>query len=675
MARKQVPIPTRVVDRCRELREEIERHNRLYYIEARPEISDSEYDALMHELQALEAEYPELATPDSPTQRVGGAPTEGFETVEHAAPMLSIDNTYSPEEVRAFDDRVRRGLGGTRPAYVVELKIDGVSISLLYDEGVLVRAATRGDGRRGDDITANVKTIHTVPLALKSGPPERLEVRGEIYMPRNELMRLNRIREEEGEPLLANPRNAAAGTLKLLDPNEVRKRRLAFIAYGTAPLPGMEWPTHWETLERLRQFGLPVSPHSERCDDVEQVLDVCRKWQDKRHELDFETDGMVIKVDATEQRRRLGATSKAPRWAIAYKFPAEIARTRLRNILVQVGKSGALTPVADLDPVPLAGTTVKRATLHNFDDLARKDLRIGDTVEVQKAGEIIPQVLRYVPEARPGTAVPFQAPTRCPSCGSVVRKDPDGVCLRCLNPACPEQIKGRLRHFASRAAMDIEGMGESLVKQLVDKGLVRDLAGIFDLTEDALAGLERMGKKSAANVLAAIQGAKDRPLSRLLHGLGIRHVGARTAELLAAHFGNIERIMEASPEELQSVGDIGEVVAASIRDFFDTRENQRLVRQLRTHGVRLDEPSAEPAEAQPLAGKTFVVTGTLSGCSREEMHDRIRKLGGRAASSVSKSTDYVIVGEHPGSKLDRARDLGIRILSEAEFNKLAGTTS
>lgn len=669
-------IPREARHRHEALRSEIERHNRLYYVEAAPEISDAEFDALMRELAELEREYPALVTPDSPTQRVGGEPLEEFQTVEHVAPMLSIDNTYSPEELRAFDGRVRKNLEGEQPAYAVELKVDGVSISLRYEEGRLVRAATRGDGFRGDDVTANVRTIRAVPLRLIGEPPPVLEVRGEVYMRNQELQRLNRLREETGEPPLANPRNATAGTLKQLDPRVVAERRLDLVAYGVAPVEGMEFPSHWETLRRLRDFGLPTSLHTRRCASIEEVLDVCEQWEKRRNALDFEIDGMVVKVDSTEQRRRLGATSKAPRWAIAYKFPAQVARTRLKGITVQVGKTGTLTPVAELDPVPLGGTVVKRATLHNFDDLARKDVRIGDTVEIQKAGEIIPQVLRYVPEMRAKGTRPFPAPQACPECGSEVRKDPDGVYLRCLNPACPAQIKGRLKHFASRGAMDIEGLGAVLVEQLVDKGLVKSMADIYQLDQDTLAGLERMGKKSAANLVAGVESSKKRPLARLLHGLGIRHVGAHIAEVLARHFSDIDDLMGASLEELQAVEEIGPVVAASIRDFFDTAENRRLVEQLRAHGVALrDKKRGAPAGPRPFEGKTFVVTGALERHSREAIHERIAMLGGRPSSSVSRRTDFVIAGENPGSKLSKARELGVRIISEDEFEEMAKASS
>ncbi|HPX39529.1 MAG TPA: NAD-dependent DNA ligase LigA, partial [Candidatus Hydrogenedentes bacterium] len=637
-------IPPEVRTRCEQLRNELDRHNYLYYVEAKPEITDVEFDALLNELIAMETEYPGLVTPDSPTQRVGGQPLDGFKTVEHAVPMLSIDNTYSEGELRAFDDRVRRGLEGQEPSYVAELKIDGVSMSLLYEKGRLVRAATRGDGARGDDVTANVKTIRAVPMRLQGAFPARLEVRGEVYMRRQELVRLNELREEAGEPPLANPRNTTAGTLKLLDPREVAKRRLEFACYDVAPLPGTDLSSHYTTLQDLKSYAFPVNPFFTRCRDIDGVIAVCNAWSSKRHELDFETDGMVIKVDSAEQRRQLGATSKAPRWAIAYKYPAEIAETRLEKVTLQVGKTGTVTPVANLAPVHLAGTTVKRANLHNFEDIERKDIREGDIVRVQKAGEIIPQVLGPVLEKRPQDARRIPVPTTCPQCGSEVRQDPDGVYLRCLNPACPAQIKGRLKYFASRSAMDIEGMGEKLIDQLVDKHVVRNLDNIYDLTPEPLAELERMGEKSARNLVSAIEESKNRPLSRLLNGLGIRHVGAHVAEVLAAHFGSMEALQEASVEALCEVPEVGEVVAREVRNFFETEENRALIASLRAHGLTLNETRAAAGGPQPLAGKTVVVTGVLKRYSRETIEDRIKRWGGRASSSVSKKTDFVLAG-------------------------------
>ena len=554
---------------------------------------------------------------------------------------------------------------------MAELKIDGVSMSLLYEKGRLVRAATRGDGARGDDVTANVKTIRAVPMRLQGAFPARLEVRGEVYMRRQELVRLNELREEAGEPPLANPRNTTAGTLKLLDPREVAKRRLEFACYDVAPLPGTDLSSHYTTLQDLKSCGFPVNPFFTRCRDIDEVIAVCNAWSSKRHELDFETDGMVIKVDSAEQRRQLGATSKAPRWAIAYKYPAEIAETRLEKVTLQVGKTGTVTPVANLAPVHLAGTTVKRANLHNFEDIERKDIREGDIVRVQKAGEIIPQVLGPVLEKRPQDARRIPVPTTCPQCGSEVRQDPDGVYLRCLNPACPAQIKGRLKYFASRSAMDIEGMGEKLIDQLVDKHVVRNLDNIYDLTPEPLAELERMGEKSARNLVSAIEESKNRPLSRLLNGLGIRHVGAHVAEVLAAHFGSMEALQEASVEALCEVPEVGEVVAREVRNFFETEENRALIASLRAHGLTLNETRAAAGGPQPLAGKTVVVTGVLKRYSRETIEDRIKQWGGRASSSVSKKTDFVLAGENPGSKLAKARELGVPVLTEDEFDALA----
>ncbi len=674
MGNPEKRLPDQVLARHETLCTEIELHNRLYYVEGAPEITDVEFDALMRELESLEAQYPALVTPDSPTQRVGGEPIEGFETVEHAVPMLSIDNTYNPAELRAFDERVRRGLGPDQtPEYVVELKIDGVSISLRYEHSRLVRAATRGDGLQGDDVTANVRTIRAVPLRLVGEVPALLEVRGEVFMCYGELERINRLREEAGEPPLANPRNTTAGTLKLLDPKEVAKRRLDSLLYDIAPIEGAEITSHWETLERMRAYGLPTSKHATRCTSIDAVLEVADRWQTERKTLDYAIDGLVVKVDSAEHRRRLGATSKAHRWAIAYKFPAEVARTKLLGITVQVGKSGALTPVAEMAPVTLAGTVVKRASLYNFDDLARKDLRVGDTVEVQKAGEIIPQVIRYIPEERPEGVKPFPVPQQCPVCHGGVHKDPDGVLLRCLNLACPAQLKERLEHFASRAAMDIEGLGPAVVEQLVDRGLVRDPADLYALDVETVAQLERMGEKSAANLTAATEASKERPLSRLLSGLGIRHVGSHIAEVLAHHYRTIDALIEAPRERLQDIYEIGETVAASVADFFDTAENRKLIDKLRAHGLTMCGAISSPADLpRPFEGKTFVVTGTLRRYTRDGIHERIKQLGGRSSSSISKKTNYLVAGEKAGSKLTKAQQLGVPIISEEGFDELAG---
>lgn len=669
MAEERRDPPADVRRRHGDLCAEVERHNRLYYVDAAPEISDIEFDALLRQLMELEAQFPVLITPDSPTQRVGGQPLASFETVEHAAPMLSIDNTYSEGELREFDERVRRGLGGERPTYVVELKLDGVAISLRYEHGAFTRAATRGDGTRGDNVTANVRTVKSVPLRLTDHPPAMLEVRGEIYMTNDELHRINRLREEAGEPPLANPRNTTAGTLKLLDPKQVAVRRLEIACYDIAPLPGAQLDSHTKTLDALKKYGLPVNPHYARCSSIDDVVETCNLWQDKRHSLGYETDGMVIKVDSAEQRRRLGATSKSPRWMIAYKFPAQIVRTKLLAISINVGKSGALTPVAELQPVLIAGTTVKRASLYNFEDLARKDLRVGDTVELQKAGEIIPQVIRYIPELRPQEANPFPVPKACPICHGEVHRDPEGVFIRCLNLACPAQLKERMIHYASRGAMDIDGLGPAIINQLVERGYIKDPADLYDLDLLRVASLEKMGTKSASNLLAAIDNSRARSLDRLLNGLGIPHVGAHTAEILADYYGHMDAILAASAEQLTEIYEVGPIVAKSIADFFETAENRELIRKLRERGVNITQEAAT-AGPRILEGKTFVVTGTLTRYSRDAAHDLIKRLGGRPTTSISAKTDYLIAGESAGSKLDKAQKLGVRVLTEDEFDAL-----
>ncbi len=681
--------------RHRQLCEEIEQHNQLYYMEANPIISDHEFDALLAELIALEKAYPELTGPHSPTQRVGGAPSEGFAPAVHQTPMLSIDNTYNESELRAFDARVRRGLGGDAPRYVVELKIDGVSISLRYEGGLLTRAATRGDGRQGDDITANVRTIRTAPLRLKeraaqndaSRPQDDLflqeevghgnvvEVRGEVFMKNAELERLNAIREAAGLEPFRNPRNTAAGTLKLLDPKQTALRELDIFLYDMVEGVPPEITGHAALLEHLKRLGLPVNPDWVLCSDIEEVINACALWHDRRHDLGYEIDGMVIKVDSLAQRRVLGTTAKSPRWIIAYKFPAEIARTRLLDVVVQVGKSGALTPVAVLTPVLLGGAMVKRASLHNFEEVMRKDLRIGDLVEVQKAGEIIPQVVRSILEERPADAPTPTPPASCPACGGMTHRDPEGVFYRCLNMSCPAQVKERLVHFASRAAMNIDGLGPALIEQLVDRDLARDPADLYALDAQALCQLDRMAGKSANNLAAALDKSRGQPLHRLLLGLGLRHVGARTAETLAAHFKTMDALMAAGREELTRLDDVGEIVAACIVDYFEVAENRALIERLRAAGLNFNAAAAdEEAGPRPLIGKTFVVTGTLTGCTRDEMHDRIRRLGGAIAASVGKKVDYLIAGENAGAKLEKARVLGVTVISEEEFDKLTEST-
>ena len=664
-------ITPELLMRYKKLRAEVERHSQLYYDEGRSEIDDLAFDGFMKELEDLEADYPALRTPDSPTQRVGGAPSEGFTTVRHRVPMLSIDNTYNAEELQEFDARVRRGLGGESPAYVVELKLDGVAMSLLYEDGVLKQAATRGDGMQGDDVTRNVGTIRSLPHRLKGDPPASAIIRGEVFMHNSELERLNREREAKGEEPFRNPRNTTAGTIKLLDSKQVAQRNLEIFLYDIAPEPGHPPLDHEGTLKQLEKWGLPVNPEHTRCDTIGDVIDVCEKWNLERRTLDYEIDGMVIKVNSAAQRQLLGTTSKSPRWAIAYKFPAEVAQTKLIAITVQVGKSGALTPVAEMEPVSLAGTTVKRATLHNFEELAKKDVRVGDVVEVRKAGEIIPQVLGPVLDSRPPEATPFEMPSHCPACGSEAHKDPDGAFLRCLNLACPAQVKERLEHFASRKAMDIDGLGPALVAQLVEGGMVHGPEDLYGLEAPAVSALERMAEKSASNLIAGIDASRKRPLSRLLFGLGIRHVGSHTAEILASHYGNMNALMAAQADELAEIHEIGPIVAKSIRDFFDIPENKALIEALRKAGVSMEEEREAGEGPRPFEGKTFVVTGTLQKYSRDEIHARIKALGGRAASSVSKSTDYLVAGEKAGSKRTKAEQLGVTVLSEEAFEALA----
>jgi DNA ligase (NAD+) len=659
-------------ERAAELRQQIDRHNYLYYVEAKPEISDREFDRLLAELVEIEKDHPELVTPDSPTQRVGGQPIEGFHTVRHRQPMLSIDNTYSADELREFDRRVRRLLEGARVTYVVELKIDGVAVALTYENGLLALGATRGNGEEGDDVTHNIRTVANLPLRLQAKkPPAELEVRGEVYMNRADLARLNRDREAKGLALFANPRNSAAGSLKLLDPKQCAERRLRFLGYSLEPAADLGIGTHSEALDRLKKLGLPISPHIQPFSDFDKLIEYCNSWADRRNDLPYETDGMVIKVDDLEQRRRLGATSKAPRWVVAYKFAAEQGLSRIITIEVQIGKTGALTPVAHLEPVQLAGTTVSRASLHNADEIARKDIRIGDMVVVEKAGEIIPYVIRSEPTARTGKEKHFHFPKTCPVCGAPVERDEGGVYFRCTGVNCPAQLKERLRFYASRIAMDIEGLGNAIIDQLVGSGLVRSIPDIYTLTADQLIALERMGKKSAQNILDGIEASKSRGLAKVLTGLAIRHVGEHVADLLGEEFGDIDSLMEASEDRLSRIEGIGPVLADAINKFFKSSDGRKVIEALRRHGVKLrQERRRPPARGADLSGQTFVVTGTLARRSRQEIEDLIKQLGGKAAGSVSKKTSYVIAGDNPGSKLDKAQALGIPILSEDDFDKL-----
>ena len=660
-----------------QLRAEIRGHDYLYYVLNQPEISDRQYDKLFTELKELEEANPQLITADSPTQRVSERPLEGFESVRHAVPMLSMDNTYNPEELKAFDERLRKQLGSRDYNYVVELKIDGVAIGLRYERGELVTAATRGDGEVGDDVTANVRTIKAVPLVLLGDGdiPNVLEVRGEVYMPTTAFVELNKLRAEAGEPAFANPRNAAAGSLKLLDARITAARNLSFFAYATGEMSEPLADNHYQTLQKFKKLGLPVNPHIKEARDIDEVTKICLSWGDKRLKLDYHIDGMVIKVNRFDQQDMLGATGRAPRWCISYKFPAEQAETKVESIDVQVGKSGILTPVANLSPVQLAGTTVKRASLHNFDELRRLDVRCGDTVVIEKAGEIIPQVVEVKKQLRPPGAVPFKVPKKCPNCGSHVAKDEDGVYIRCLNPNCLGQLKERLRYFAGRDQMDIENLGVALIEQLVETGLVKNFADLYKLQVSDLIELERMAEKSAGNVIGAIEKSKTQPLWRLVAALGIRHIGGQSAQILAEQFGSLEALMTANQQTLEKIDQIGPKMAESVYEYFRSPRNHAIIDELLAAGVKPGRLKARRRETGKLAGKTVVVTGTLEKFTRQQIEQAIKQAGAKAASSVSKKTDFVLAGKEPGSKLDKALKLGVEVINEKQFLEMLGTKS
>jgi DNA ligase (NAD+) len=663
--------------RAAELRSQIEHHNRRYYADAAPEISDRDFDRLLDDLRRLERDHPELLTPDSPTQRVGGAPIDEFRAVAHRAPMLSIDNSYNADDLREFDASCRKLLGVPSIDYVVELKIDGVAASLTYEAGVLTVAATRGDGDRGDDVTHNVRTMHDVPLKLIGDAPQLLDVRGEIYMERASLVRLNRLRAERGEEPYANCRNTAAGSLKLLDPKQAAERKLRFFAYAHGATDGISFATHTELLERLGGFGFVVNEHARRCTGIDEVIAHCTSWTEKRHDLPYDTDGMVVKVDGHAQRERLGMTSKFPRWARAFKFEAEQALTKLARIEVQVGRTGKLTPVGYFDPpVKLAGTTVGKATLHNADEIARKDLRIGDTVVVEKAGEIIPQVVRVETAARIGTEVPYRFPEACPVCGAATKREPDSPFVLCAAPRdqCGGQVKRQLRQFARRDAMDIEGLGEKLIDQLVDADVVDAIPDLYRLTASQLLALERMGKKSADNILEGIAASKERGLTRLLSGLGIPMVADSMADLLAQEFLTMDALRTATVERLSQIEGVGPERAKNVVGYF--AEHGPLIDELAGLGLRMTEAkrvvAAPSTGAGGIAGKTICVTGTLRKYGRKEIEDLIKQHGGKPSGSVSKKTDYLLAGDDAGSKLAKANELGVKVLSEAEFDALIG---
>ena len=670
------------VTRISQLRDEIRRHEDRYYIQNDPEITDDAFDALVKELEALEAEHPDLVTPDSPTQRVGGRPVEGFETAEHLQPMLSLDNAYSEDELRAFDERVRKGAArGDAPIdYVAELKIDGLSIALTYVDGVLARGVTRGDGVRGEDVTSNVRVIRAIPLRLNGGPPGTIEVRGEIYLPRRSFERVNREREDADEPPFANPRNVAAGTMRTLDAALVARRGLRAYVYQLLVPGERERSRHSDTLEALRGWRLPVEPNWSRCVGIEALLEYCHAWQDRRLSLEFDTDGVVIKVDDLSLRERLGTTAKFPRWALAFKFPALQKETTLKAIRVNVGRTGAVTPYAVLEPVFLAGSTISMATLHNAEDIARKDLREGDTVLIEKGGDVIPKVVKTMGEHPPGSES-WQMPTTCPVCQSHLQRDEEEVVWRCANTSCPARLRRSLEHFASRSAMNIEGLGESLVDQLLERGLVRDFADLYHLDAATLEDLvvtprdprsdrarpRKLGKVGR-NVAAEIDRSRSNDLSRLIYALGIRHVGEKAASTLARHFRTMDQMLNASLESLQAVSEIGPVLAASVRAFADEPRNRELVDRLRDAGLNMESQAPAVTEGpRPLSGRTYVLTGTLSAMTREAAQAAIEALGGKVTGSVSKKTTALIAGEEAGSKLDKARTLGVAILTEAEF--------
>jgi DNA ligase (NAD+) len=688
--------------RLKELRDAIRHHEERYYVLSDPEISDEEFDRLLHELEALEADHPDLVTSDSPTQRVAGRPVEGFAPVEHLAPMLSLDNAYNEDELRAFDERVRRGAGiGEAPVpYVAELKIDGLSIALTYVDGALRRGATRGDGVRGEEVTTNVRTIRAIPLRLRGGPPGRIEVRGEVYLPRASFERTNREREQAGEPLFANPRNAAAGTMRNLDPAMVARRRLSAFTYqvvgpsfSSGATPDVEIggastaSTHAEMLRSMREWGLPVESHWHACAGVDELVAFCAEWAEKRRSLQFDTDGVVIKVDDLALRERLGTTAKFPRWATAFKFPAEQATTAVRAIEVNVGRTGAVTPYAVLEPVFVAGSTISMATLHNAEDIARKDIRPGDRVLIEKAGDVIPKVVKVVGVEGAARGDPWVMPTSCPVCGSALHRDEEEVVWRCDNAACPARLRRSLEHFASRSAMDIEGLGESLIDQLLDQSLVRDVADIYALEASQLESLvvtpreprserarpRKLGKVGR-NVIDEIERSKGNDLARLVYALGIRHVGEKAASTLSRYFRTMDRLLDAPVEALQVVPEIGPVVARSVRLFSDEPRNRRVVGRLAAAGVNMTSHAPEPGEGTdltgPLAGKVFVLTGTLSSMTREEAAAALDRLGAKVSGSVSRKTHYLVAGADAGSKLEKARQLGVETLDEDAFRAL-----
>ena len=654
-------------EKIKKLRQDIQYHEKKYYVDNDPQISDFEFDLLVKELEKLEQEFPDLITPESPTQRVGEQPIEGFASVEHSIPMLSLDNCYNAQELEEFEGRIKKIIPSEKINYVAELKIDGLGIVLVYRKGKFTQAVTRGDGVRGDDVTASVKTIKSLPLAVDT--PHDVEARGEIYLPFASFRRINEKRKDEGEPVFANPRNAAAGSIRLLNPKEVAQRGLDMFLYSVF-FDGVESESQWANLEALKRLYFKTNPHSRICHTLEEVLDYYEEWHEKRDDLDYDVDGIVIKVNSTEQQRLLGSTSKFPRWAISFKFPARQATTKIKDILIQVGRTGALTPVAILEPVKLSGITISRSTLHNEEEIKKKDIRIGDTVLVERSGDVIPRVVSVMMEMRTGKERPFIFPSSCPVCHAAAFHPEGEAVSRCTNPSCPAKLRESLLHFASRRAMNIEGLGEALVDQLIAKNLVQHIPDIYSLKYEDLKNLERMGPKSSLNLLDEVQKSKDRDVARLIFALGIRFVGERTAQSLASHFNSLDALARAGYEELLAIPDVGPKVAENLVFFFDQPENEELINRLKEAGLNFEALERHEEDKKLLSGQTFVLTGTLSRFTREEAAEAIQRLGGKVVSSVSRNITYLIVGEAPGSKLQRARSLGVPTLDESELQKL-----
>ena len=667
-----------IIKKIEELREKIRHHNYRYYVLDDPTVSDTKYDRLMRDLIELEERYPRYITPYSPTQRVGIEPVSEFTTVKHITPMLSLANAFSTEELRAFNQRIKKLIPQQKLEYVVELKIDGLAVALVYENSIFIRGATRGDGVTGEEITSNLKTIKTIPLKLFGEDIlPHFEVYGEVYMKKSDFKKLNEERIKKGESLFANPRNAAAGSVRQLDPRITAQRHLDTFIYRATFPKGNNFNTHMEVLNYLKKIGFKANPHIKLCQDIEEAINDCQKWIEKKEELDYEIDGMVIKVNSLKMREKLGSTTRSPRWAIAYKFPAQQMTTKVQDIIVQVGRTGALTPVAILDPVRISGSVVQRATLHNEDEIRRKDVRIGDIVLIQKAGEVIPEVVKVIKGKRTGKETEFVMPSQCPVCGAKVFRLEGEVVSRCNSLTCPAQIKERIRHFASRNAMDIEGLGPAIIDQLVEKGLIKDISNLYFLKRSDLISLERMGEKSVDNLLDAIEKSKKKSLANLIYGLGIRYVGIHTSEVITRYYSTLDKFNEARLEELIEINEIGPKIAESIILFFKEKENLAIIERLRSAGLNFsqeEEKTRKEKVARILAGKQFILTGTLKDFTRTQAKEIIIELGGRVTDSVSKKTDYVVAGEDPGSKYQKAQKLGVPIINEEEFKKIINKT-